>query len=67
MPTPAVTVHLASLIARAEAGVDYRARTGATCPACGRRLPIYKTMPWDGTVRIRYHRCQTAGCLLAAA
>ena len=63
----AVTAHLADLIARAAAGVDYRPRTGALCPGCGRPAKIYKTMGWDGNTRIRYHRCRTDGCLLCAA
>lgn len=66
MTTPALTAHLAGLVAQAEAGVDYSPRTGAPCPCCGRPAKIYKTLPWDGTTRIRYHRCLTPSCLLAA-
>lgn len=64
MPTP-LTGHLVGLIAKAEAGVDFSPRTGAQCPGCGRTARIYKTMPWDGPVRVRYHRCSNPACLLA--
>ena len=50
----------------AENGVDFSPRLGARCPWCGERARIYRTMPWEDTVRIRYHRCETAGCVLAA-
>lgn len=66
MSTPTITAHLASLIAQAEAGVDYSPRIGAVCPACGRPAKIYKTLPWDGSTRIRYHRCLNPACLLAS-
>lgn len=65
MPS-SLTAHLVGLIAQAEAGVDFSPRTGAKCPCCGRTARIYKTMPWDGTVRVRYHRCNNPSCLLAA-
>ena len=59
-----VTVYLVDMIAKAEAGVDYKPRTGAICPACGKSAKIFKTLPWDGNDRIRYHRCQQSGCIL---
>lgn len=62
----ALTAHLVGLIAKAEAGVDFSPRTGAQCPGCGRNVKIYKTLPWDGPVRVRYHRCTNPACLLAA-
>jgi hypothetical protein len=49
----------------AAAGVDYSARFGAICPWCGKKTKIIRTMPWDDTLRIRYHRCQGKGCVLA--
>jgi hypothetical protein len=64
MSSQSVTVFLVEMIARAEAGVDYRPRTGAPCPACGHPAKIFKTRPWDGDSRIRYHRCQQSGCVL---
>lgn len=48
----------------AAAGVDYSARTGASCPWCGKRTKIYKTMPWEDNTRIRYHRCENSRCAL---
>ncbi|NCD13698.1 MAG: transcriptional regulator [Bacteroidia bacterium] len=64
--TKAISAHIALLIAAAEAGVDYSPRTGATCPGCGHRAKPYRTMPWEDTIRVRYHRCHHPGCLLAA-
>ncbi len=55
---------IVAAIEKAEAGVDYSARIGASCPACGRKAKIYKTMPWEGCVRIRYHHCVFEPCLL---
>ena len=49
----------------AAAGVDYSARLGARCPWCGARTKIYKTLPWVGDVRVRYHRCPNSGCILS--
>jgi len=64
--TKHITAHLATLKAAAESGVDYSPRTGALCPGCGQRTRPHKTLPWDGNIRIRYHRCDAEGCLLAA-
>lgn len=63
----AIAAQLATLIDQAAAGVDYSPRHGASCPGCGRPAKIYKTMGWDGTTRIRYHRCRNEACLLCAA
>jgi len=57
--------HLALMKSQAEAGVDYRPRTGALCPCCGKPAKITHTRPWDGETRIRYHRCLTPDCVLA--
>jgi len=44
-------------------GVDYSPRHGARCPQCGAdQVPKYKTMPWDDSIRVRYHRCNGCGC-----
>lgn len=50
----------------AAAGVDYSPRLGAICPWCGCRAKIYKTLPWEDRVRIRYHRCIDDRCVVAA-
>lgn len=56
---------MASIMQRAETGVDYSPREGATCPLCGTpRLPVVCTKAWVGTTRIRYHRCGNPQCLL---
>lgn len=65
MTTP-IAAHLASLKQSAEAGVDYSPRTGALCPACGSKAKSYRTLPWEGSSRIRYHRCANPSCLLNA-
>ncbi|BCL59953.1 hypothetical protein DGMP_06460 [Desulfomarina profundi] len=51
---------------RAANGVDYSPRLGGLCPWCGEKSRIYKTTPWEGNTRIRYHRCKNPGCVLAA-
>ena len=56
---------MVTVIRKAQAGVDYSPRTGATCPGCGRRATVYRTMPWDDAIRIRYHRCESETCLVA--
>jgi hypothetical protein len=61
-----ILAHLALIKSQAEGGVDYRPRTGALCPSCGKPAKITHTRPWDGETRIRYHRCQTPGCILAS-
>lgn len=66
MSSQAVTAFVMEMIARAEAGVDYSPRTGALCPACGKKTKIYKSMPWEGAMRIRYHYCLENGCILAS-
>lgn len=56
---------VATAMEEAGAGVDYSPRHGAVCPWCGRkRIPVYRTMPWSGGARVRYHHCPTKGCLL---
>jgi len=32
---------------------------------CGQRLRVTVTKPWDGAARVRWHRCQNPGCVLA--
>lgn len=57
---------IAAAIAKAQAGVDYSPRTGATCPCCGaEKLGVRTTRPWDGTLRVRFHLCSNPRCLLA--
>ena len=56
---------LALAMEEASAGVDYSPRHGAGCPWCGRkRIPGYRTRPWAGGLRVRYHHCPHKGCLL---
>lgn len=57
---------VAVALALAERGVDYRRGVGALCPLCGARLRIVTTRGWAGGLRVRYGRCEGAGCLLAA-
>lgn len=38
--------------------VDYSARDGAICPACGaKRCNITRSLKWYGDAKERYHRC----------
>jgi len=58
---------IAAAIAKAQAGVDYSPRTGATCPCCGaEKLAVVTTRPWDGSLRVRFHQCANPRCLLAS-
>lgn len=52
-------------IKKADAGVDFKDGR-ALCPACGARLKVKTTRPWEGTTRIRYHVCKAEPCGLAA-
>ena len=63
----AVATQLALQVATASAGVDFSHRRGAVCPGCGERARIVKTLPWEGNVRVRYHRCENPRCLMCAA
>lgn len=57
---------IAAAIAKAQAGVDYSPRTGATCPCCGaENLRVRNTLAWAGTMRVRFHLCTNPRCLLA--
>jgi hypothetical protein len=55
------------VLARRDAagGIDYTAKSGAPCPYCGERSRSYRTLPWEDTTRIRYHRCENLKCPLA--
>ncbi len=55
---------IAAVQKEASAGVDYSSRNGASCPWCGKRTKIYKTMPWEDDIRIRYHLCVNGRCAL---
>ena len=54
-------------VAAVNTGVDYDRRKGVDCPACGvNHLPnscgVYRTMPWGGGERVRYHKCPLCTC-----
>jgi len=57
---------IAAITETASSGVDYSPRLGALCPACGKKAKIIKTMPWEDRIRIRYHKCLSQRCILAA-
>ncbi len=59
-------VRLATAREAAAGGVDYSPRSGASCPWCGKKTRIYRTLPWDGRLRVRYHRCYQRGCPIAS-
>lgn len=63
----AAVIEVARVVTNARSGVEYRAKVGAVCPCCGReRIKAYKTMPWSGSIRIRYHKCDNPDCVLCA-
>lgn len=66
MRNSAVLTKVTAAIDTAAAGVDYSPRTGATCPWCGRKSRIYKTMPWEDATRVRYHVCDNGACVMAS-
>ncbi len=65
MSTPA-SYSLNRSCQQAAFGVDYSSRHGAPCPWCGKKTRVYRTNPWQGYIRIRYHRCTSGSCPLAA-
>lgn len=45
-----------------ETPVTYDRIEGVKCPLCGEVLPtrgcgVYRTTPWGGNARVRYHTC----------
>lgn len=64
VPSRAAVLLIAGLLEKAKAGVTYSARDKATCPACGQQMATYRTMPWDGGFRTRYHKCSNQDCPL---
>ena len=39
-------------------GVDWSSRWGGICPRCGgKRCKVTRTMPREGDVQLRHHRC----------
>lgn len=64
MPSPSIA-KIAKAKEAAAAGVDFSPRTGASCPWCGEKTKVVTTKPWEDGLRIRYHRCEHAGCVLA--
>ena len=55
---------IAGYVHAAQSGVDFSPKNGALCPACAKRAKIYSTKPWEGNLRVRYHRCENERCLL---
>ncbi|UIJ38542.1 hypothetical protein LWC08_02945 [Desulfobaculum bizertense] len=42
--------------------VDWDPRRGGCCPLCGaQRCRVMSTRPWNGSVRLRWHRCPRCG------
>jgi len=65
MTAAQITQAVALALEAAANGVDYRPKEGAVCPWCGKKkIPVYSTKPWSGSVRVRYHHCNNPGCLL---
>lgn len=53
-----------AVIARCEEGVDYKTGVGAVCPECGEVLSVTSTRPVVDGLRERYHRCNSATCIV---
>ena len=53
-----------AVIAKCEEGVDYVPGVGAICPECGAVLSTTKTCPEQDGLRVRYHRCRSALCIV---
>jgi len=52
-------------VAKAAAGVDYSPRLGAVCPLCRTpRARVTGSLPWEGNIKVRYHRCVSGNCRL---
>lgn len=64
MPSPTVA-QIAKAKKAAENGVEYSPQYGARCPWCDSRAKILRTFPWQANTRLRYHRCQKTGCVVA--
>jgi len=60
-----VVAHIATAEEAVAGGVEYNRRDGAACPVCGQRLYVQTTRPWDGSTRIRYHRCRNRRCVVS--
>jgi hypothetical protein len=52
-------------VSMAREGVDYSAKDGARCPMCGRRCPVVSSPRRSGDLKIRYHQCKNAGCVMS--
>jgi len=65
MPSPSMAA-IVKAKELAAAGVDFSPQFGALCPWCGKKSRIFKTMPWEESIRVRYHRCEQKGCVLAS-
>ena len=51
---------------KADAGVDYSVKYGGVCPVCATdHLPVITSRAWKGNVKIRFHKCNNADCILS--
>ena len=51
-------------LAKAGDGTVFQAGEGAPCPLCGERAKVVGSPKWEGSVKVRYHRCVNSQCLL---
>lgn len=62
------TIELVGVIfQQAQTGIVFTSRHGAICPGCNKKVKIYCTRPWDGGVRVRYHKCTNGQCVVGHA
>ena len=58
----AQTIKAVIALCQSQTGVDYTRKYGAICPLCGTpRAWVRRTMPWNGKIRERYHKCRKCG------
>ncbi|WP_285906793.1 transcriptional regulator [Pseudodesulfovibrio pelocollis] len=53
-------------VATAREGVTYSLKDGAVCPLCGARCPVVSSPRGEGALKVRYHRCNNAECVMGA-
>lgn len=51
------------LLAKAAQGSRFRPREGALCPLCGHRAKVTGSPRWEGSFKVRYHKCTNPDCL----
>lgn len=53
-----------AVIAKCEEGAEYQSGVGAACPECGDVMATSTTRPIRDGLRVRYHKCRSATCIV---